>query len=155
MSKYKVYTVNISRMGLAAVIITTASKNPGGYWRAESFLIVPDDNCTLYARSLTFDFMAFKESSIELNEKFMFTEAQGQALINLRLHLTKIEQNGVIFFHEEPRMIEDARLLLAHYWVRGHCASQLEEIGKKTDCIPLEEIIHHIMKLPALKITDL
>ena len=65
MPQFKVYAAEIMPMGEVAVIITTAFANAGGYPRAESFLIVPDELC---ANSLAFDVKSFQDSPVELNE---------------------------------------------------------------------------------------
>ena len=152
MPQFKVYAAEIMPMGEVAVIITTAVANAGGYPRAESFLIVPDEQCTLCANSLAFDVKSFQDSPVELNEEFMLQEALNQASIDLRLNLAKLSKaQGIAIPHASPTIAEDNRNLLVHIWIRGHCFEKLNEIMQKTEFAPLRDFLLPLTKLPAIR----
>ena len=152
MPQFKVYAAEVARMGDVAVIITTAYTNPGGYPRAEYFLIIPDEKCSVYANLFSFDVKSFEDSPIKLNEELMLDEALNQARIDLRLHLAKLsDPRGIVLSHKAPEVLEDNRNLLVHLWIRGQCAQRLVDVAKKTDFEPLRGFLKLIVNLPTIQ----
>lgn len=157
MPQFKVYAAEVMPVGDVAVIITTAFTNPDGYPRAESFLIIPDEECTLCMKSLSFEVKSFKNSPVELNEEFMLQEALNQALVELRLYVDRLsEKKGFGLPCARPEFIEDNQNLLVHLWVRGRCFERLDKIARKTQCEPLHELLNRIVSsLPQIRRDEL
>jgi hypothetical protein len=156
MPQFKVYVAEVMRTRDVAVIITNAFTNPGGYPRAESFLIIPDDECTLYCKSLSFDVKSFKDSPIELNEEFMLQEALNHARIGLSLYLAKLsEEKNIPLPHAGPKITEDKHNLIVSLWVRNYCIESFKEIARKTEFEPLKEFLKIVFTHPCIKIQEL
>ena len=81
MAAYKIYAAEISYLGPVGIVINTAYSNAGGYPRAESFVILPDD--TVFCHRLSFDVKSFPNTPIALDDDFMLEQALAQAKVDL------------------------------------------------------------------------
>ena len=149
MAQFKIWSAEVTWLGPVGVVIATAFTNAGGYPRAESFLLLPD-NQTFFAKKLKFDVKSFEESPVELNEELMLGEALQQAKNDLGVYFeSRIEAGGFTPPPDSPNVAEANINLLVHVWIRGTC-SHLREVHKKTEYEPLAEAIRPILGLPIM-----
>jgi hypothetical protein len=153
MPKYQIFSAKTSRFSEVGVVIVTAFFNAGEYPRGESFLLIPDEKGTLFAKSLRFVVKSFNDSPVELNEEFMLVEALGQARIDLAAYIekeaTSLDEIGI------SELIKPADVkLLVHLWVRGVC-KHLVDVYRQTECDPLREFLRPILELPKISISGL
>lgn len=150
MSQYKIYSMEVTQPGPVGVIITTSFFNPGGYPRAEYFLLLPDKQ-TLFSQKLHFDVKSFKNSPVALTEEFMLDEALQQAKLDLGLHLNNLAHSGG---HPPPNVMEDNIGLLVHVWIKGTCP-HLRQVHQKSEYEPLRDAILPILSVPFIGRTPL
>lgn len=147
---HKIYTAQITRFGSPAIILVTAFKNSGGYFKAESFSVFPAPHAENVFQSLRFEKQSFEGSPIELNESFMLEEALAQARIDIALHIEKhYSDKSFLIPSGELQLKESDVALLVHLRVR-ETADYLWDIKDRTDCEELRAIIEPIMALPAI-----
>jgi len=152
---YKIYTAQITRFGPAAIVITTAYTNAGGYFKAESFSVFPQPHSANVFQALRFDKKSFDESPIELNEEFMFNEALAQARIDIGLHIEKYYSEKYFLIPTGELNLNESNIsLLIHMQVR-QSAEFLIAIKEKTDCESLREVIGAILALPPISRREL
>lgn len=153
MPKYQIFSAKTSRFSEVGVVIVTAFFNAGGYPRGESFLLIPDEKGTIFAKSLRFVVKSFNDSPVELNEDFMLEEALGQARVDLAAYVEEEAKSlGEIDVSE---LIKPADVkLLVHLWVRGVC-KHLVEVYRQTECDLLRDVLRPILQLPKISISDL
>lgn len=150
MPQFKIYAAEITQLGPAGVAIIAAFANPGGYPRAESFLLIPDEK-TIFSQLLQFDVKSFKDSPVELTEDFMLGEALQQAKIDLGLYLQQCHHaGGYPPPPNSPNILPDTINLLVHVWIRGTCP-HLGEVYNKSEYEPLRDAIRPILNLPVIK----
>lgn len=146
MAKYEFYAVEITRFGPVGVAIVTAYTNPGGYPRAESFLLIPDKK-TIFSQKMSFDVKSFQDSPVELTEDFMLAEALQQAKIDLGQY---IQESGNPPHPDSPNFSKDNINLLVHTWIRGTCP-HINEVYKKTGLEELKDAMRPILNLPVIE----
>ncbi|WP_323847443.1 hypothetical protein [Microbulbifer magnicolonia] len=152
---YKIYAAEIKRVGQPGIIITTAYKNAGGYPRAESFFIVPQQDAHNKFNKLTFDVQSFESSPVTLDEEFMLKEALNQAQIDLALFIeTYYEKCPQLIPPNVPNTTESNINLLVHTWVRG-AGDSLKDVYQKTEYEPLREALRPIIPLPTMERSSL
>jgi len=155
MSQYKVFAVDINIYGAIGVVITAAYQNAGGYHKAESFLLIPNNEDSLYPRKLDFSVKSFSDSPIELNEELMLNVALDQAKCDLATYLEQRTKEGSsIGFVEAPKIKEDNDNLLIHLWLRGRI-TQLRDVYNKTECEALRGYLDIILGLPVITSKEL
>lgn len=62
---HRIYKLQITAFGPLAVIIVTAFRNAGGYYKCESFCAFPSPHPGQAFNELTFDHKSFPESSVD------------------------------------------------------------------------------------------
>lgn len=149
MPTYKVFSAEVRRFGEPAIIITAAYTNPGGYPRAESYLLIPDEKNSLFANELSFDVKSFDESPVDLNEEFMLTEALGQARIDLLLYLQQQADQGKPVVVSNPMILDSNVNVFVRAAIR-RTFPQLEDVYQKTKFEPLADTLGPMLKLPKL-----
>ena len=148
---HKIYKAQITRFGAPIVVIVTAFRNPGGYYKAESFCVFPQPNEGQIFNVLRFENKTFDDSPIVLDDEFMLEEALGQVRIDVAQHIEK-NYTGKEFLLLPPgewNMQEAGIEFLAHLQVR-QSAGFLWDIQNKTDCEDLRNTIAPIFKLPKI-----
>ena len=147
---YQIYKAHFTRFGKPALVIVTALKNAGGYWKAESFVIFPDPHEGKKFMELRFDARSFSSSPIDLNEEFMLHEAMGQARIDLGVHIhEKYSDHPFLLASSELEFEEAGINHLAHLRVR-ETADYLVDIRDYTQCDELAEALHSVLALPPI-----
>lgn len=149
MPQFKIYSAEVRQFGEPAAIICAAFTNPGGYPRAESFVLLPDEKRSLRATQLSFSVKSFEGSPVDLNEEFMMMEALGQAKIDLGMHLHELQKAGVPFVSASPAIVETNFQALVAGHVHG-VLPQLSAVHAKTELQELEDLLSWILKLPVL-----
>ena len=152
---HKIFTAQITRFGPPAIVVVTAYKNSGGYFKAESFCIFPKPHAESAFQAFRFEKQSFEGSPVVLDDTFMLDEALAQARIDVGLHIEK-------HYAEKPFLIPIGELqmkeadvgLLAHLRVR-ETADFLWDIQNKTDCEALRAFIKPILALPAISRSQL
>lgn len=149
MPKHKLFSAEVRRFGEPAIIITTAYFNPGGYPRAEAFVLIPDNAKTLIANRLSFDVKSFAESPVQLNEELMLSEALGQARIDLLLYLQKNVEEATSLPLGAPMILDTNVNALVGAQFRG-TLPQLADVRSKTELQELQELLGLLLKLPKI-----
>lgn len=148
---HKIYKIQITRFGVPVIVIVTAFRNSGGYYKAESFCVFPKPNEGQIFNVLRFDNKSFDDSPIVLDDEFMLEEALGQVRIDVAEHIEK-NYSGKEFLLLPPgewNLQEVGIGFLAHLQVR-QLAEFLWDIQNKTDCEELRNTIEPIFKLPKI-----
>lgn len=149
MPQYKIFSAEVRRFGEPAIIITTAYTNPGGYPRAEYFVLVPDDKHTLLGAQLSFDVKSFKDSPIELNEQLMLDEAMGQARLVLGSYLHKQMEGGALVPLGGPAIVASNQNALVAGQFHG-TFPQLAQVPGMTQLDELKQLLAWVLKLPKI-----
>lgn len=149
MPRYKVFAAEVRLFGEPAIIITAAYANPGGYPRAEYYLLISDEVNTLFANELRFEVKSFENSPVELNEEFMLSEALGQARIDLLLYLQQQADQGKSVVQTNPMILDSNSNVFVQATIRG-TFPQLESVYRKTKCDLLLEVLEPRLRLPKL-----
>lgn len=144
---FKIYKAKVTQFGPSAVVITTSFKNAGGYFKGESFVVLPAPHQEKSFRAIRFEEKTFNETSVELNEAFVLDELLNQARMDIGLHI----QNH---YGEKPFLVPTGELqitetdlaFLVHMQVRGE-AKFLFEIIDGTDCTELSDALAPITAL--------
>jgi len=156
MPTFKVY--QIEPMGTAAVplLITTAYTNPGGYFKAEYFLAIPDDDPYFKAERFRINEKTFDSKAAVLNEDFMLRLALQRArLALLAFARTASKKHDVALYPRNPELLETDRELLLNYWMTGAVSDHLVKIGRETEIEELRDYIEWILTLPDVDKRDL
>lgn len=141
---------------LRPFVITTAYANAGGYPKAEWFLVIPDENKSIFCQVTRFNARSFQDSPIVLDEAFMLQEVYQQAELKLRQYVfEKYQARGLLEFFGTPYFIEAEAKALVHYWLRGECQDQLVRILQHTECEPLRSYLDSIVGLEPIARRDL
>lgn len=147
---HKILTAQLTRFGPPAVVVITAYKNSGGYFKAESFCVFPEPHAENIFQAFRFEKQSFDDSPVELNDTFMLDEALAQARIDIDLHVQKhYADKPFLIPVRELELKEADASLLAHLRVRK-TADFLWDIQNKTDCQSLRDFIEPILALPAI-----
>ena len=156
MPTFKVY--QIEPLGTAAVpiLITTAYTNPGGYFKAEYFLAIPDADPYFKAERFRFNEKTFESKAAVLDEQFMLRLAFQRGKLSLLSFTRAAAQNyDSALYPRNPEVIESDRELLLNYWMTGADTEHLIQIGHETDVEELREYIEWILTLPNVDRRDL
>ncbi len=147
---HMLYKVRITPFGPPAVVITTAFKNPGGYYKGESFSIFPEPHPGRVFTGIGFRQKTFEDSPITLTEEFMLDEALEQAKIDLTSYIQE-RYCGKEF----PLLTGDLRFepvnaqFLVHLHIRG-AGEFLWDVENKTNCDDLKKAIGSVFNTPKL-----
>ena len=156
MAKFKVFQIEPLGSALVPMLITTALTNPGGYFKAEFFLAIPDDECFFKAQRFDFAEKSFRPGGRELNEDFMLRLAYQRGRLALSAFVRAAAQKyGPELYPRRPEILEDDRELLLNYWIAGSCTDHLVQIGRRTKCEELTEYIKWVLTLPEFDKQDL
>lgn len=144
---FKIYTAKITQFGPSAVVITTAFKNAGGYFKGESFVVFPAPHVEKVFHAIRFEEKNFNETPVELNESFVLDELFSQALIGIGTHIQNhYAEKSFLVPSGEMQVTEADLALLVHRQVRGE-ADFLFDIISNTDCIELSDALSPITSL--------
>lgn len=152
---YKILTAQTTRFGRPALVVVTAYKNSGGYFKAESFCVFPKPHAENVFQAFQFEKQRFDDSPVELNDTFMLDEALAQARNDIDFHVQKYYADKPF-----PVLVGDLELkeadaaLLAHLRVR-ETADFLRDIQSKTDCGSLRDFIEPILALSTISVHPL
>lgn len=153
---YKQYPIESLGMAAVPMIITTAFTNPGGYFKCEYFLAVPDDECFFRAQQFRFNEKNFGSGKAKLDLDFMFKLALQRAYLELLGFTRKAAQeHGTGLYPRRPEVLESDGDLLLSYWMDGRCPEHLAAIEQKTECLELKEDLEWILMLPKFEKRDL
>ena len=138
-------------MGFAdqPVIITAVYTDHAGYPKGEWFLIVPDDDKSLFARQTRLKFREFPSGPVSFDEEFIFNEVLSQAKLRLRQYI--IETKGGEAFSLLSKRLDELtsnQNLLVNLWMRGDYSECLNRIHGKTGCKKLTEFLDWLISLP-------
>ena len=149
MAIFKVFQIEPLGSASVPMLVTTAFTNAGGYFKAEFFLAVPDDDCFFQAQRFAFAEKCFRAGGRELNEEFMLRLAYRRAMLALFAFVRGAGQKyGPELYPRRPEILEDDRELLLHYWIAGSCTDHLVQIERRTECEDLQEYIKWVLTLP-------
>jgi hypothetical protein len=128
-----------------------AFRNPGVYYKAESFCVFPLLNEGQIFNVLRFENKTFDDSPIVLDDGFMLEEALGQVRIDVTQHIEKnySDKEFLLLPPGEWNLQEVGIEFLALLQVR-QSAGFLWDIQNKTDCEDLRNTIEPIFKLPKI-----
>jgi hypothetical protein len=149
MSQYQIFTAQFHRFFEPAIVITSAYKNDAGYQCAEYYLLISDDAKTFLGGKLHFNAKSFEASPVQLDDKFVFQEALGQANMELLLYMQTRVDTGNLLLQSSPIIAESSVSLLAQAAIR-QTFPQLEDVCKKTNCDPLRDTLELLLRLPKL-----
>jgi hypothetical protein len=155
-AQYKLYL--IEPIGLATVpfIVTTAYTNPGGYFKGEYFLAIPDQEGFLRAQRFRFNQKSFDIKQATLDENFVlklvYQRGYGELI---KFSRTAAQKHGVALYPRRPEVIETDSDLILSYWMAGTHVKHLSDIGQKTECTELRDHIEWVLTLPDVDKRDL
>jgi hypothetical protein len=132
-------------------IITTVHSNPGGYPRAEWFLVVPEGKGVLFSQRVTLDHKTFPDSRVKFDEELLLSEVLDQAILRLRRYI--LETKGDTAQLMLARRIEvqpGDHNHLVKLWMRGSYCGCLSEIRAKSECPAWTDTLVWIHGLPML-----
>lgn len=147
---HKFYKAKFTAFGPPAVVITTAFRNSGGYFKGESFCVFPAPHPSRAFIEVKFDHKAFNDSLVDLTDEFMMEEALAQANIDLGLHVQDHYSGKELLLAPGGFRLEEVDILfLVHLRVRG-AGEFLWDIQNITNCCDLREALEPLFRLPTL-----
>lgn len=156
MAKFKVYQIEPLGMATVPMLITTGYTNPGGYFKAEFFLAIPDAPPYFKAQRFRFNEKTFEPGATKLDEDFMLRLAYQRAYPSLLEFVrTASKKNGTELYARKPEVLESERELILNYWITGACNEHLVSIGRETEVSELTEYIKWVLTLPDFDKRDL
>lgn len=156
MGKYKVYQIEPLGAATVPMLITTGYTNPGGHFKGEFFLAIPDSTPYFKAQRFRFNEKAFEPGAAVLDEDFMLRLAFQRAAVSLLEFIrTASKKNGAELYARKPEILESDQELILNYWIAGACNDHLIEIGRQTEVEDLTEYIKWVLTLPEFDKRDL
>lgn len=154
MSEYKIFSAETSRYGQPGIIIITSYRNPGGYDKAESFLVIPGEENILISKKIEFNRPSFEGSPVTLDDEFKFGEALDQAKIDLGQYLESKATSSPLNVPSGINVIESKDALIVNAWFKGN-VSHIKNVLEKTGSNDLLELLEMVTHLPILKSTEI
>jgi hypothetical protein len=132
-------------------IVTTVYSNPGGYPRAEWFLVVPEEKGVLFSQRNTLDHKTFPDSRVKFDEELLLSEMLDQAKLRLRRYILETKGDSarsMLAKQIEVQPVDHDHLV--KLWMRGSYCGCLSEIRAKSECTALTDTLVWIHGLPML-----
>lgn len=146
---YKMFSIKVPPFKASAIVIVTAYKNPGGYFRAESFCVLPDPHVEKIFKTIGFKNKDFGEIPIKIDEEFMLEEAILQARTDIGIHIENNYANDSSIIDNEFSFNEIYDKEIAHLHTRNK-AEFLCDIISSTQYEPLRTSLISILKIPQI-----